>query len=81
MVESSTHRAIHQLVDRAAGALFSRRSLVRSTLTGSAAIYPRLDQAGAWSQSRSADCNSPMSARAQQRLFSASASFGLRRRV
>jgi hypothetical protein len=51
MVENSTHRAIHRLVDRAAGAPISRQSLVRLTLTGVAAVNPRLDQAGARSRS------------------------------
>jgi hypothetical protein len=38
MAESITHRAIHRLVDRAAGALISRRTLVRSAVTSAAAI-------------------------------------------
>src|SRR4051794_40843919 len=38
MTESTTNRAMRRLVDRAAGALISRRSLVRSALTGAAAI-------------------------------------------
>jgi hypothetical protein len=41
MAESSTYRAILRLVDRAAGALISRRTLVRSALTGSHSLETR----------------------------------------
>ena len=41
MTESATHRAIRRLVDRAARPLISRRSLVRSALTGIHLAYTR----------------------------------------